>query len=82
MGGEVGLDLFPGDAAVARAVQELRAVVDGVRVVRRDFHRRNALEAVGELAARVAVERLRADPVLLLVGGGQVERLNWPLQLP
>ena len=82
MRGHVGRDLLPGHAAVARAVQVLRAVVDGVLVEGRNLHRRDALEAVGQLAARVAVERLRAYPVLLLIGGRQVERLNWPLQLP
>ena len=72
-GGEIGADLFPGDAAIARAVHELRTVVDRARIVRRDLHGRNPLEAVDQVAARIAVERLHADPVALLVGGVQVE---------
>src|SRR3712207_8042484 len=55
------LPIFPRHALVARAMHVLRAVVQGRRVVWRDLHRRDALEAVDEILPRVAVERLRAE---------------------
>ena len=40
---------------------------------RRDLHGGDALEAVHEIAARVAVERLGADPIVLFVAVAEVE---------
>src|SRR6185437_6607264 len=79
MGGEIGGDGFPGDAAVAGAVEELRAVVDDMGVVGGDLHGRDALEAVEEGVAAIAVEGFGADPVLLLVVGADVLTAELPL---
>src|ERR1019366_10135132 len=59
-------------ALVARAVYVLRAVVHGRRLVRRDFHRRHALESIDQRGAAISVERLRAHPVLPLLAAPDV----------
>src|SRR3712207_8242915 len=61
-------------ALVARAVHVLRAVVERRRVVGGHLHRRHALEPVDEVLPRVAVERLRADPILLLLPAAERDR--------
>ena len=76
---EVGRDALPRHALVARAVDVLRAVVDHARIVRASLHRRHALEAEEQVLAGVAVERLRADPVLLLLPAAQRRAAELPL---
>ena len=70
--GEVRREALPGHPLVPRPVEVLGPVVQHVRVVRRNGHRRHPLHAVDQVARRVAVERLPADPVVLLLAGGQV----------
>src|SRR2546427_6697445 len=50
----------------------LRAVIEHVRVVRRRGHRRNALKAVDQIAGGIAIKRLRADPIVLLLSSLQI----------
>ena len=69
---EVWTEALPRDAPIARPVDVLRAVVHRMRSVRRNLHRRHALEAILQLAPCVAVERLRADPVALLIRSAQI----------
>ncbi len=52
------------------------------RIVRRDLHRRDALEAVDQFVASIAVQRLRADPVALFIGGAQIEPGELALATP
>src|SRR5204863_1030493 len=73
MQSEMGADFLPRHAAIPRAVQVLRAVVNHARIVRGKLHRRNALETVNQIAAGVAVQRLRADPIALLVCRVQIQ---------
>src|ERR1051326_7659561 len=73
MRGKIRTDALPGHAAIARAMQILRAVVDDMRVVRRNLHRRDPLEAVNEIASGIAVERLRANPVALFIRRVEIE---------
>src|SRR5205814_9076375 len=65
--GEVGRHFLPGHSFVARAMHELRAVIDRARIPGRDLHGRDTLKAVQKVRGDVAVERLRADPVLLFL---------------
>src|SRR5207237_8100968 len=66
-GGQIGGDLFPGHAIAARAVQKLRSVVEDLGIMRRGGHWRNSLHSIDEIASGIAVQRLRADPVILLL---------------
>src|SRR6185312_7594504 len=54
-------------ASITSPMYVLRAVIYRARIERRRFHRGYALKPVCELAARITIERLSADPVLLLV---------------
>src|SRR5439155_3486255 len=71
--GEVGGDALPALPLVAGAVEVLGGVVDRVRIERGDAHRHRALEAVPHLLRIPAVEITRADGVVLLLSGAQVE---------
>ncbi len=64
---QVRRDRLPGSTLVGRAVDELRAVIDHVRVVGRYLDRRDPLEPVDEIRRVVAVHVLAAHPVLLLL---------------
>ena len=55
MRGHVGTDFRPRDSAVARAMHELRAIVNHALIVRRHFHGRHALESIRHRFAAVAV---------------------------
>ena len=76
---EVWGDLLPRCTVVARAVQKLRTIVQHLRIVRRQRHRRGALHAVVEIAAVVAIQRLRTDPVVLRHSGVDVHQGVLPL---
>src|SRR5882672_5386790 len=53
-------------------MQILRSVIQHVRIMRRGGHRRYALHAVNQIAGGIAVQRLRADPIALLLPGREV----------
>ena len=78
MGRQVGADFLPGDAAVAGAMEVLRAVIDGVRREGRNLHRRHALKAVHQTIATIAIQRFPAHPVALLIAGIDIQ----PRELP
>src|SRR5258708_19466426 len=67
MSREIGTEALPSYVAVARAVQVLRPVVNVIRRMRRNFHRRDALKTVNQFCSRVAVKGLRANPIALLI---------------
>src|SRR6267143_623747 len=50
----------------------LRSIIKDVRVVRRCRHRRDSLKAINEIAGRIAIKRLRADPIILLLSSLQI----------
>src|SRR5215510_12056132 len=67
MRGEIGRDLFPGHAFVACAMHVLRSVIEYVGVVWRRGHWRHSLKSVDEITGRIAIQRLRANPLILLL---------------
>ena len=78
MRGEIRRNLFPRHALVARAMQVLRSVIKHFRIVRRRGHRRNSLKTKDQITRWISVQRLRADPVVLLLARLQIHHTVLP----
>src|SRR5262249_2340521 len=79
MSRQIRRDAFPRHSFVARAMHVLRTVVEHVRIVGRRGHRRNSLHAIDQIFRGIAIKRLRANPVVLLLTGLEIHHAELSL---